>query len=248
MTLSAEMKSEVILVVGSSGSIGSALIDQLAQRKPTAQIYGISRVLDGAKKAQANVTYLQCDYASEQALSAFVSQFKENQTHIDQLLVASGVLSAVADHPEKNVHQITEKELLENMRINAIIPALIFREFYNLLSHSSVPRFGALSARIGSISDNKLGGWYAYRMAKAALNMFIKTASLELKRKNKESIVVGLHPGTVRTKFSERFINNTTKNCFTPEVAATQLINVFSALTSSESGKCFAWDGQEIQP
>ena len=78
--------------------------------------------------------------------------------------------------------------------------------------------------------------------------MFIKTASLELKRKNKQSVVVGLHPGTVKTKFSERLINDTTKNCFTPEVAATQLINVFSGLEPAQTGKCFAWDGTEIQP
>jgi NAD(P)-dependent dehydrogenase (short-subunit alcohol dehydrogenase family) len=85
-------------------------------------------------------------------------------------------------------------------------------------------------------------------MAKSALNMFIKTASLELKRKNKQSVVVGLHPGTVRTKFSERFISSTTKNCFTPELAASQLLDVFATLTPAQSGGCFAWDGTEINP
>ena len=197
---------------------------------------------------QANVNFDTCDYGSNSELAKFAEQYANEHSHIDQLLITTGVLTALLDKPEKSAQQISESEVLENIRINAVIPALIFKHFFDLLSQSSAPRFGALSARIGSISDNRLGGWYAYRMAKSALNMFIKTASLELKRKNKQSVVVGLHPGTVRTKFSERFISSKTKNCFTPELAASQLLDVFATLTPAQSGGCFAWDGTEINP
>ena len=237
-----------IVVFGSSGAIGNALIQQLAEKHPNATVSGISRTQINQEPRQSNVNLHVCNYADEYELSRLSNEFGEQHPCIDLLLIASGVLTAVSPKPEKSVNDITEIELLENIRINAIIPALIFKHFFILLKASSNPTFGALSARIGSISDNRLGGWYAYRMAKAALNMFIKTASLELKRKNKQSVVVGLHPGTVKTKFSERFINDTTKNCFTPEVAATQLINVFSGLEPAQTGKCFAWDGTEIQP
>ena len=197
---------------------------------------------------QANVNFDTCDYGSNSELAKFAEQYANEHSHIDQLLITTGVLTALLDKPEKSAQQISESEVLENIRINAVIPALIFKHFFDLLTQSSAPRFGALSARIGSISDNRLGGWYAYRMAKSALNMFIKTASLELKRKNKQSVVVGLHTGTVRTKFSERFISSTTKNCFTPELAASQLLDVFATLTPAQSGGCFAWDGTEINP
>ena len=244
------MKEEIknILVFGSSGTIGFALLNQLAVKYPNAQITGVSRRETDSRSMQANVNFDTCDYGSTSELAKFAEQYANEHSHIDQLLITTGVLTALLDKPEKSVQQISESEVLENIRINAVIPALIFKHFFDLLTRSSAPRFGALSARIGSISDNRLGGWYAYRMAKSALNMFIKTASLELKRKNKQSVVVGLHPGTVRTKFSERFINSTTKNCFSPELAASQLLNVFLALRPAQSGGCFAWDGTEIKP
>lgn len=244
------MKEEIknILVFGSSGTIGFALLKQLAVKYPNAQITGVSRRETASRSMQANVNFDTCDYGSNSELTKFAEQYANEHSHIDQLLITTGVLTALLDNPEKSAQQISESEVLENIRINAVIPALIFKHFFDLLSQSSAPRFGALSARIGSISDNRLGGWYAYRMAKSALNMFIKTASLELKRKNKQSVVVGLHPGTVRTKFSERFISSTTKNCFTPELAASQLLDVFATLTPAQSGGCFAWDGTEINP
>jgi NAD(P)-dependent dehydrogenase (short-subunit alcohol dehydrogenase family) len=241
-------KVKNILVFGAGGTIGAAVLSQLATTFPAAQITGVSRRTLITTPASSNVRLHAFDYGSEDSLTEFSALYRSQHAHVDQLLIATGVLTATIDTPEKSAQQITETELLENVRINAIIPALIFKHFFQLLTLSSAPKFGALSARIGSISDNRLGGWYAYRMAKSALNMFIKTASLELKRKNKQSVVVGLHPGTVRTKFSEKFINNATKNCFTPEAAASQLLDVFAALRPEQSGGCFAWDGTEINP
>ncbi|MDC1311236.1 SDR family NAD(P)-dependent oxidoreductase [Burkholderiales bacterium] len=244
----AEEKIKNILVFGATGTIGAAILKYLSMSYPSAQITGVSRRPQDATADLSNVTLHICDYGSDTALAQLSKIYEQHHAHVDELLITTGVLTAILDKPEKSVQQIDQEELLENLRINAVIPALIFKHFFRLLASAHAPRFGALSARIGSISDNRLGGWYAYRMAKSALNMFIKTASLELKRKNKQSVVVGLHPGTVKTKFSERFIKHTTKNCFTPEVAASQLIDVFQALTPAQSGGCFAWDGTEILP
>ena len=109
--------------------------------------------------------------------------------------------------------------------------------------------FAALSARVGSISDNILGGWYAYRSSKAALNMIIKNAAIEISRSNKQAIVVGMHPGTVDSHLSKPFQSRVPKHqLFTPEYAAEKLLHVMTALMPSDSGKCFAWDGKEILP
>ena len=109
--------------------------------------------------------------------------------------------------------------------------------------------FAALSARVGSISDNQLGGWYSYRASKAALNMIIKNIAIEISRVNKKAIIVGLHPGTVDSNLSKPFQGNVPYGkLFTPEYSTQKLVEVLKSLTSKQSGKCFAWDGKEILP
>jgi NAD(P)-dependent dehydrogenase (short-subunit alcohol dehydrogenase family) len=109
--------------------------------------------------------------------------------------------------------------------------------------------FTALSARVGSISDNQLGGWYSYRASKSALNMILKNAAIETNRSNKKAIIVGLHPGTVESNLSDPFKKNVPEGkLFTPDYSAQKLLAVLSSLTIEQSGKCFAWDGKEIFP
>ena len=109
--------------------------------------------------------------------------------------------------------------------------------------------FAALSARVGSISDNQLGGWYAYRASKAALNMIIKTAAIEVRRRNPHAIVVGLHPGTVDSDLSKPFQGNVPEGkLFTPDFAAGKLLTVLEGLAPAQTGRCFGWDGEEILP
>ena len=118
-----------------------------------------------------------------------------------------------------------------------------------VLSRNKNSIFAALSARVGSVSDNQLGGWYAYRASKSALNMIIKSASIEVARKNPKAIIVGLHPGTVDSNLSKPFQHSITNNkLFTPSIAASHLLGVLDNLTSEQTGKCFAWDGSEILP
>lgn len=123
------------------------------------------------------------------------------------------------------------------------------KHFIPKLAKDTKSVFAAISARVGSISDNQLGGWYAYRASKAALNMFIKTASVETKRLNPNAVIVGVHPGTVDSHLSEPFQARVPQGkLFTPEYSAEKLIEVFDSLNMEDSGKCFAWDGKEIIP
>ena len=124
---------------------------------------------------------------------------------------------------------------------------LIAKSFIPFLSQSPPSIMAMLSARVGSITDNSLGGWYGYRASKAALNMMLKTASIELRYTNKQAIIVGLHPGTVASNLSQPFTKNYSKNpIFTPNESVSHLTKVLSELSVDSSGNCFAWDGSQI--
>jgi NAD(P)-dependent dehydrogenase (short-subunit alcohol dehydrogenase family) len=132
-------------------------------------------------------------------------------------------------------------------RINAIGPALVARHFLPLLAADRKSAFAALSARVGSIGDNGLGGWHAYRASKAALNMLLKTLAIELARRNPGALCVGLHPGTVDTGLSRPFQRGVPEGkLFTPRQSARLLLNVLDGLSTEHTGQVFAWDGQRI--
>ena len=239
------LKSKSITYIfGANGGIGHALVKFIAKSEENTTIYAVSRKGPENYVRLQNVHEFAMDYSSPAALAAHLSNVEV--TSINRIIVASGVLSAVKTGPEKSLLALSTDELIENYRINTIIPAIIFKYFHKLLAVSDSPVFAALSARLGSISDNKLGGWYSYRMSKAALNMFIKTASIEFSRIAKRGVVIGLHPGTVNTPFSERYLKN--REAFTPEEAAQNLATVLKNLTPDDSGKCFAYDARVIDP
>ena len=130
---------------------------------------------------------------------------------------------------------------------NTLPTLLIGKYFLPKLNKNRISKFASLSARVGSISDNFLGGWYSYRASKSALNMIIKNFSIEINRTNKNSIIFGLHPGTVTSKLSDPF-KNKNKNYFSPETSADYLYNVIETKTKNDSGKIFDWNNQEILP
>jgi NAD(P)-dependent dehydrogenase (short-subunit alcohol dehydrogenase family) len=135
------------------------------------------------------------------------------------------------------------------MAVNAIGPALVAKHLLPLMPKQGRTVFAVLSARIGSISDNRLGGWYGYRMAKAALNQLVRTLSIEEKRRNDRSIIVGLHPGTVDTALSKPFQGNVRPGTlFTPDRAASQLLDVIDGLKAPDSGRLFDFEGKEVVP
>ena len=165
------------------------------------------------------------------------------------LFVATGLLHHDKRGPEKSLRELDADWLLQNYQVNAVGPALIAKYFLPLMDRQEIFRFAALSARVGSISDNRLGGWYGYRAAKAALNMMIRNLAIEWSRKNDRSIIVALHPGTVDTELSQPFQGNVPPGkLFDSSRAARQLLDVLETLQPAQSGKIFAWDGTEIQP
>jgi len=165
------------------------------------------------------------------------------------VFVATGLLHEAEHGPEKSYRAIDAAWLARCYAINTIGPALVAKHFLPLLPKDERSVFAMLSARVGSISDNRVGGWHGYRASKAALNMLVKNFSIELARTHKRAICVGLHPGTVDTALSKPFQGNVQPGkLFTPERAAMQLLDAIEDLKQSDSGKIYGWDGEEVTP
>ena len=226
-----------IAILGASGAIGSAFVKLLSEKYPKASLFAFSR------NGLHNIDYSSEDSIAEAA--ALASQEKP----IDLVLVANGILHDETLLPEKSLRNISAQNFHRIFEVNTITPALIAKYFLPKLNKKTPSIFAALSARVGSISDNQLGGWYAYRASKAALNMVIKNAAIEIGRKNKQAIIIGLHPGTVDSDLSKPFQGNVAEGkLFTPEYSAGKLLEVLEKMSEENTGKCFAWDGKEILP
>ena len=223
-------------VVGSSGAIGHAMVQRFLNAFPAANIHTFSRQKPGVD----NNTHHHCiDYANEASIQEAVFDATK-QGAFDCVVVTTGVLHDSETKPEKSLSAITAQNLHKAFQANTIFPVLVAKHFLPHLNRQERAVFAALSARVGSISDNQLGGWYAYRASKAALNMLIKTAAIEVGRYNKHAVVVGLHPGTVDSKLSKPFQRNVPEaKLFTPDYSASKLFDVLQSLTSKQSGKCF---------
>lgn len=220
------------LIIGPTGGIGAALAAQLAEH---GEVTGLGRGTNPPLDLE--------DDASIQAAAAALQQ----RAPFDLIFIATGILHGKDFGPEKSCSALDGQLLDRYFRINATGPALIARHFLPLLSPTGT--FAALSARVGSIGDNRLGGWYGYRASKAALNQLIRTIAIEAARKNKEQRIIALHPGTVDTALSAPFQGNVPEGkLFTPSYSAQQLISVLETLTPDHSGRHFDWAGEEVIP
>jgi len=213
------------LVLGASGGIGQALAGQLAERGVT--VTCLSRSQDGLD--------ITCE-------SNIAELFSKLETPFDLVIVATGILSE-AMGPEKTIRALTAEELIHLFAVNTIGPALVLKHVQHLLPRDRRAVFAALSARVGSIGDNTLGGWYSYRASKAALNQMIRTASIELKRSHKHLVCIALHPGTVATDFTQNYPAHTK---VTPQEAANNLLKVIDTLAPEDSGRFLDWAGNVV--
>lgn len=236
------------MVIGASGGIGAALVSALSERPGPGRIYAASR--NPREDARENVVPIQLDLENESTIEYAANQtVKSGPLHL--VIVATGVLHDGAVQPvvtpEKSWSALNADQMKQVFAINTIGPALVAKHFLPLLDRNRRSVFAALSARVGSISDNRLGGWYGYRASKSALNMIIKTLAIELSRRNREAICIGLHPGTVDSRLSAPFQNNVAADkLFAPDLAATQLLEVVDQVRSEQSGRLLAWNGLEI--
>lgn len=235
-----------IAIIGGSGAMGRAFTQQLALRYPHAMLHTFART--APQPSGSNVRGYRINYQNEASIEAAAS-IACADAPLDMVIVTTGILHDDGLMPEKSLRDISAVNLHRLFEANTMTPALVAKYFLPQLHKKRRAMFAALSARVGSISDNRLGGWYAYRASKAALNMVIKNAAIEVARQNKQAIVVGLHPGTVDSPLSAPFQGNVAKGkLFSPAFSAQQLLDVMAELTPAQSGRCFAWDGNEVFP
>jgi NAD(P)-dependent dehydrogenase (short-subunit alcohol dehydrogenase family) len=232
------------MVAGASGAIGGALVEQLASCPDVEKILACSR--QATPLTNPKVVTRQMDILDEASIVAALAGVER----IDLAIVATGVLHEPGGmQPERNSRSLEKDALLHNMAINAVGPALVAKHVLPLLPREGKTVFAALSARIGSISDNRLGSWYSYRASKAALNQIIKTLSIELARQRRGTVCVALHPGTVDSALSRPFQSSVPANkLFTAAYSAECLLAVIDALDQSRTGQLIAWDGSTIEP
>lgn len=235
-----------VAVFGASGGLGAAFVRLLAGSPSVKRVHGFSR----SKPAfsEAKIRWAPVDLAREETIAEAVQSAEANSGKLHLVLVATGILhDGDVLQPEKTWRALEAESLTTTFAINSIGPALIAKHVLPALDRERKTVFAALSARVGSIEDNRLGGWYAYRASKAALNMLIRTLSIELARRNPNAICVALHPGTVDTALSRPFQNGVPEGrLFAPEEAAGNLIAVLDGLTPEASGTLYAWDGSRL--
>jgi NAD(P)-dependent dehydrogenase (short-subunit alcohol dehydrogenase family) len=238
-----------IVIVGASGGIDAALLQQYADMFTTEKIFAFSRFPPGKPVSHNSEKIIHAYLDLEQVDSIQqMGELLSGQT-LDLVVVCSGLLHSETLRPEKSLREIKIENLQQLFQINAFAPLLIAQQLLPLLRKNTPSVFAALSARVSSISDNRLGGWYGYRASKASLNMFIKTAAVEWQRRNTHTCIVGLHPGTVDTALSRPFQRGVPDNkLFSTEQSPRYLVDVISGLTPEHSGRLFAWDGTEVMP
>ncbi len=225
------------VIIGARGGIGAALADVLEKDPNYAQVIRLHR------ESNPPVNLLD-----ESSIAAAAASLTAAHPPISLVLVATGLLHSNQNGPEKSLRELDPDWMIENFRINAVGPALVAKHFLPIMVKQGPICFAALSARVGSISDNRLGGWHSYRASKSALNMLIRNIAIEWQRKNPQSVVVGLHPGTVETALSAPFKGNPAHERFSPARAAGDMLSVLHGLKPEQSGQIFAYDGSLVAP
>ena len=229
-------------VVGASGGLGAALTARIAAAG--VDVLALSRCGDG--ETSEAVTRGPLDLANEASISAaFAGDTRAAPLRL--VIVASGLLHADGLQPEKSMKALDAARLATSFAINTIGPALVAKHALPLLPRTGRSVFAVLSARVGSIGDNRLGGWHGYRASKAALNQMVRTLAIEVARTHPEAVLVALHPGTVATGLSAPFRGGVSaERLFAPDEAAGYLLRVIDGLAPADSGGFFAWDGSPI--
>ena len=249
------MNQKNYLIIGASGGIGKAMVKQLiemsANNKSSGKIFATYHA-NQPNFAADNLYWLPMDVSDEKSIEQAVTEIKQQTTHIDWVINCVGLLHTPHNQPEKALRQLETDFFLQNMQINALASLLIAKHIKPLLAkaerNTNAPAiFATISARVGSISDNQLGGWYSYRMSKAALNMGIKNLSIEWSRSLKDVCVVVMQPGTVDTQLSSPFQGNVAdEKLFSPAYSAERLLEVLDRMTAAQSGSFVDWAGESI--
>ena len=236
------------VVIGASGGIGGAFVSALLDQKEVERVVATSRSLNAVEHdVDRRLSWHQMDITDERSVEAFAQSIQVDEK--PTLIVnCSGVLHTSSFGPERSWRHFDMDTMRSVFEVNTFGPALLIKHLIPTVPTRQRAVFISLSARVSSLTDNKLGGWYSYRASKTAQNMMLKTAALEAKRRFPELIIAALHPGTVSTALSAPFTTRLPKKhqVFTPAESADYLLDVIAALTPADSGHLFAWDGQLI--
>ena len=243
-----------VLVTGASSGIGLAIVQALLADHAVAQVCTVSR---GAQDSAAllalqarhgqRLHLVSADISTDSGLATVVRHATAVTDALHLVINCAGMLHARGIQPEKTLATLDRDTLSEVFALNAFAPILLIKALLPLLKHRAPLVVASLSARVGSIGDNQLGGWYAYRASKTAQNQLMRTLSIEWRRTHPQAVCVLLHPGTVDTPLSKPFQGNVpASKLFTPERAAGQLLETIAGLTPADSGRFIAWDGSTV--
>ena len=242
------------LIVGATQGIGLAFVKQFLKNARIAQVFATYRsrqTADGLfEMATQHPGRLHCiamDLTDESQIVSGLKEVKQIAPQLHLVVNCVGLLHNEQQQPEKALRQLDADNLLNYFHINSIGPALLAKHLMPLFKHKEPALFATISAKVGSIGDNRLGGWYGYRASKAALNMFLKTAAIEYGRRHPNTTIVVLHPGTTDTQLSKPFQRNVPpEKLFSTERTVSQLIDVMATVTPQDSGEFFSWDGSRL--
>ncbi|KPQ36341.1 MAG: Dehydrogenase [Phormidesmis priestleyi Ana] len=243
-----------VLIVGASQGIGLAFVKQFLANAQVAHLFATYRSVSTAAELMVlqaeHPQRLHCvaiDITDESQIASGLDHVKQIASQLHLVINCVGLLHSDQQQPEKALRQLNADNLTRYFQINSIGPALLAKHLMPLLKHKQQAIFATISAKVGSIGDNRLGGWYGYRASKAALNMFLKTAAIEYGRRNPNTILVMLHPGTTDTQLSKPFQRGVPpEKLFSTERTVSQLLNVLANLTPEDSGEFFSWDGSRL--
>ncbi|XP_026385004.1 uncharacterized oxidoreductase C663.09c-like [Papaver somniferum] len=254
--------SGISMVQGASRGIGLEFVRQLLEKQEKGHVVATCRNPNGAtsllklkNKFPERLNVLQLDVTDESTIEASAKSVQERYGSLNLLINTTGVLSVPnVLQPETTLSKVEKASLLLAYEVNAVGPILVIKHMWPLLkkgggsgTERDVAVVASLSARVGSIGDNRLGGWHSYRASKTALNQLTKTVSVEFGRKKDPIACILLHPGTVDTDLSKPFQRNVAENkLFTKEFSVQKLLGIINSVKRSDNGKFFAWDGQEI--
>ncbi len=233
-----------ILIAGSSGAIGREFTKFYSDDPNVEKIVTLSRKIDDT--VHHKIQSLEIDYSKAESFENL-----DKISHLESIttiIIATGILHSDQIKPEKSIDDINSEALEKVFQVNVYGPILLVKKLLPLIKKSRGVKIIFLTARVASISDNELGGWYSYRSSKTSLNMMIKNLSIELQRANKENIVIGIHPGTVKSALSEPFLRHVKHSIFSPSESVELMTQVISNISQKDSGKCFDFSGKVIDP